>query len=110
VAPRGLSTRRVIDTIRKLDVLGVEGRVPTRFRERLARGIDSALSPPIDLERSQAYAAARSAESVFLNPSIHPSQRDGVARRVIEALEAARDPGTGEPIIERAHRREDVYD
>ena len=110
IAPRGLSTRRVIDTIRKLDVLGIEGRVPTRFRERLARGIDSALSPPIDLERSQAYAAARSAESVFLNPRIHPSERDGVAQRVIAALEAARDPDTGEPVIEHAYRREDVYD
>ena len=29
---------------------------------------------------------------------------------MIEALEAARDPDTGEPIIDRALRREDVYD
>jgi predicted AlkP superfamily phosphohydrolase/phosphomutase len=110
VASRRLSTRSVIDAIRKIDVLGLEGRVPHRFRERLARGIDSALSVPIDMERTQAYAAARSAESVFISAHVPPGERDEVARRVIEALEAARDPETGEPIIERALRREDVYD
>jgi predicted AlkP superfamily phosphohydrolase/phosphomutase len=84
--------------------------VPARFRERLAGGIEAALSAPIDLERSQAYAAASSAESIFINPRIPEAERGDVARRVIEALEAARDPDTGEPIVERAHRREDIYD
>jgi len=109
-ASRRLSTRSVIDAIRKVDVLGIEGRVPNRFRERLARGIDSALSVPIDMERTQAYAAARSAESVFIADHVPPERRDEVAARVIEALEAARDPDTGQPIVERALRREDVYD
>ena len=36
-------------------------------------------------------------------------QRDAVAARVIEALESARDPDTGQPIIVQALRREDVY-
>ena len=110
VASKRLSTRRVIDAIRRIDVIGLEGRVPHRFRERLARGIDSALSVPIDMERTQAYAAARSAESVFIAPHVPDGERDEVARRTIEALEAARDPDTGEPIIDRALRREDVYD
>ncbi len=110
VAPRGLSTRRVIDAIRRLDVFGLEGRVPNRFREKLARGIDSALSVPIDRERTLAYAAARSAESVFISPHVADADRDDVARRTIAALEAARDPDTGLPIIDHAYRREDVYD
>jgi predicted AlkP superfamily phosphohydrolase/phosphomutase len=110
VASRGLSTRRVIDAVRKIDVFGLEGRVPHRFREKLARGIDSALAVPIDMQRTLAYAAARSAESVFIADHVPESQRDEVAKRVIEALEAARDPDTGEPIIDRAMRREDVYD
>jgi predicted AlkP superfamily phosphohydrolase/phosphomutase len=110
VASRGLSTRKVIDAARKLDVLGLEGRVPHRFREKLARGIDSALAVPIDMDRTLAYAAARSAESVFIADHVPASQRDEVAARVIDALEAARDPQSGEPIIERALRREDVYD
>jgi predicted AlkP superfamily phosphohydrolase/phosphomutase len=110
VATGRLSTRRVIEAIRRLDVIGLERRVPARFRERLAGGIEAALSAPIDLERSQAYAAASSAESVFINPRIPEAERGDVARRVIKVLEAARDPDTGEPIVERAHRREDVYD
>ncbi len=109
-ASRGLSTRRVIDAIRKLDVLGLEGRVPQRYRERLGRRIDAALAVPIDMQRTLAYAAAGSAESVFIADHVPASERDDVARRVIAALEAARDPDTGEPIIDRALRREDVYD
>jgi predicted AlkP superfamily phosphohydrolase/phosphomutase len=62
------------------------------------------------MHRTLAYAAARSAESVFISDHVPASERDDVARRVIEALEAARDPDTGEPIIDRALRREDVYD
>jgi predicted AlkP superfamily phosphohydrolase/phosphomutase len=110
VASKRLSTRSVIDALRRVDVIGLEGRVPHRFRERLARGIDSALSVPIDQDRTLAYAAARSAESVFISAHVPDDQRDAVAARVIEALESARDPDTGEPIIVQALRREDVYD
>jgi predicted AlkP superfamily phosphohydrolase/phosphomutase len=110
VAGARLSTRRVIEAIRKLDVLGLERRMPVRFRERLAGGIEAALSTPIDLERSKAYAAASSAESIFINPTLPKSERQKVAGQVIAALEAARDPDTGEQIVERAYRREDVYD
>ena len=94
-ASKRLSTRSVIDTLRKLDVVGLEGRVPQRFRERLGRGIDSALSVPIDRDRTLAYAAASSAESVFISAHVPDDQRDAVAARVIEALESARDPDTG---------------
>jgi predicted AlkP superfamily phosphohydrolase/phosphomutase len=109
VAPRGLSTRRVIDTLRRLDVLQLERRLPGRFRERLADRIDSALSAPIDTERTLAFAAASSAESIFIAPHVPDAERADVARRVIEAVEAARDPDTDQAIIERAHRREDIY-
>ncbi|MGZ4480590.1 MAG: alkaline phosphatase family protein [Gaiellales bacterium] len=109
VAPRGLSTRRVIDAIRRLDVMGLEGRVPTRFKERLARGIDSTLSVPIDTEHTLAWGGAHSAEAVFISGQVPDGEREDVARRVIAALEAARDPDTGEPIIDSARRREDVY-
>jgi len=110
VASKRLSTRSVIATLRRIDVVGLEGRVPQRFRERLGRGIDSVLSVPIDRDRTLAYAAAGSAESVFISGHVPDDHRDAVAARVIEALESARDPDTGDPIIVRALRREDVYD
>jgi predicted AlkP superfamily phosphohydrolase/phosphomutase len=110
LAPRGLSTRRVIDTLRRLDVLRLEARLPTRVRERMARGIDAALSAPIDQEQTIAYAAAASAESVFIADWVPADMREEVGRLVIDVLEAARDPETGERIVERAHLREDVYD
>jgi predicted AlkP superfamily phosphohydrolase/phosphomutase len=109
-ATRGLSTRRVIEILRRLDRFGVERRVPARLRERLAGGIEAALAAPIDLERSKAYAAASSAESIFINPNVPETERSDIARRVSAALEAARDPDTGEPIVDRAYRREEVYD
>jgi predicted AlkP superfamily phosphohydrolase/phosphomutase len=110
VAPRGLSTRQVIQALRRLDVLGLERRLPGQLKQRLAGRIDSALSAPIDTERTLAFAAASSAESVFIAPHVPDAQRADVARQVIEAIEAARDPDTGEPIVERAYRREDLYE
>jgi predicted AlkP superfamily phosphohydrolase/phosphomutase len=110
LAPRGLSTRRVIDILRRLDVFGMEGRVPNRFKRRLAVGIDSALSAPIDTERTLAFAAATSAEAVFISPHVPEGERASVAGRVIDALKAARDPDTGQPIVENVYRREEVYD
>ena len=110
ISRSGLSTRTVIDAIRRLDVLGLEKRVPTSVRERLARGIDSALSQPIDAEQTIAYAAAASAESVFIADWVPDDERREVGRCVIDVLEAARDPETGERIIEHAYLREDVYD
>src|SRR4051795_6889885 len=87
-ATRGLSTRRVIEILRRLDRFGVERRVPARLRERLAGGIEAALAAPIDLERSKAYAAASSAESIFINPNVPETERSDIARRVSAALEA----------------------
>jgi predicted AlkP superfamily phosphohydrolase/phosphomutase len=110
ISRSGLSTRTVIDAIRRLDVLGLEKRVPTSVRERLARGIDSALSQPIDAEQTIAYAAAASAESVFIADWVPEDERREVGRCVIDVLEAARDPETGDRIIEHAYLREDVYD
>jgi predicted AlkP superfamily phosphohydrolase/phosphomutase len=106
-ARRRPSARSLIALARRLDVAGLEGRLPNRVKDRLARGIDRALAAPIDRERSRAYAASGSAESVFVTAPAH--ERDAVCRQVIEALTAARDPDTGERIVEAAHRREDVY-
>ena len=72
-------------------------------------GIDSALSQPIDAEQTIAYAAAASAESVFIADWVPEDERARSAGCVIDVLEAARDPETGERIIERAYLREDVY-
>jgi predicted AlkP superfamily phosphohydrolase/phosphomutase len=109
-APRGLSTRRVIQALRRLDVMGIERRLPGQLKQRLAGRIDSALSAPIDTERTRAFAAASSAESIFIASHVSAAERAEVARRVIDAVEAARDPETGEAIVERAYRREDIYE
>src|SRR4029078_2881332 len=82
VASKRLSTRSVIATLGGIAVVGREGRVPQRFRERLGRGIDSVLSVPIDGDRTLAYAAAGSAESVFISgplPHHHSDARAGRA-------------------------------
>jgi predicted AlkP superfamily phosphohydrolase/phosphomutase len=108
VRGRRLSARSVIRVARRLDVVGLEGRLPTAVKERLARRIDRTLAVPVDWERTRAHAASGSAESVFVRAA--GAERDVVCARVIEALEAARDPETGEPVIAAAYRREEVYE
>jgi predicted AlkP superfamily phosphohydrolase/phosphomutase len=105
-----LSTRGLIKTARRVDVLGLEGRLPNRVKSRIAGGLDRALSAPIDRERTLAYAGSGSGECVFVSSHVPEADRESVCRRVIEALTAVRDPDTGEPVLDAALRREEVYE
>jgi predicted AlkP superfamily phosphohydrolase/phosphomutase len=104
-----LSARRVIALARRLDVLGVEGRLPTAAKERLARRVDRALAPPVDWSETVAYAGSGSGECVFVAGHVPAREREHVARRAIEALCSVRDPDTGAPVLEGAYRREELY-
>jgi predicted AlkP superfamily phosphohydrolase/phosphomutase len=46
---------------------------------------------------------------VFVSKHVPESERGAVCQRVIDALMAVRDPDTGEPVLDAALRREDVY-
>jgi predicted AlkP superfamily phosphohydrolase/phosphomutase len=108
-ASRRLSARSVIKAARRVDVLGLEGRLPNRVKDRLASGLDRALAAPVDWERTRAYAGSGSGECVFVSKHVPAAERGAVCDQVIEALLAVRDPDTGERVLEAAHRREDVY-
>jgi predicted AlkP superfamily phosphohydrolase/phosphomutase len=105
-----LSARSLIKAARRVDVLGLEGRLPNRVKDRMAAGLDRALAAPVDWEHTLAYAGSGSGECVFLSRHVPDGEREDVCRRVIEALTALRDPDTGEPVLDGAHRREDVYE
>jgi predicted AlkP superfamily phosphohydrolase/phosphomutase len=104
-----LSARRVIGTARRLDVLGLERRLPNAVRERMARGLDKALAAPVDWAETRAYAGSGSGECVFVAGHVPAAEREEVTRRAIDALLAVRDPDTGQPVVEGAYRREEVY-
>ncbi|MGN6377377.1 MAG: alkaline phosphatase family protein [Gaiellales bacterium] len=105
-----VSARSLIKAARRVDVLGLESRLPNRVKDRLASGLDRALATPVDRERTLAYAGSGSGECVFVSSTVPAEQRDDVCRRVIEALMAVRDPDTGEPVLDAAMRREQVYE
>jgi predicted AlkP superfamily phosphohydrolase/phosphomutase len=108
-ASKRLSARSLIKLARRADVLSLEGRLPNSVKQRLASGLDRALAAPVDWERTRAYAGSGSGECVFVSAHVPAGEREDVCRQVIEALEAVRDPDTGEPVLERALRREQVY-
>jgi predicted AlkP superfamily phosphohydrolase/phosphomutase len=104
-----LTARGLIKLARRADVLGLEGRLPNSVKQRIGSGLDRALAAPVDWERTRAYAGSGSGECVFVSSHVPAGERDGVCRQVIEALEAVRDPDTGEPVLDAALRREDIY-
>ena len=53
-----LSARSLIKLARRADVLGLEGRLPTSVKQRMASGIDRALAAPVDWDRTRAYAGS----------------------------------------------------
>jgi len=68
----------------------------------------------VDWERSRAYALGLN--GLYLNlqgreqrGSVSPGEREKVAAELCQALEAIVDPETGEHVISKAYRREEIY-
>ncbi len=106
-ASRRVSPMAIVRATRRLDVFGLEERIPVRIRERLLSTLDTTLGSTIDWDRTVAFAGASSAECVFINDRV--VDRTEACRRAVDALESARDSDTGSKVIERAIRREDLY-
>jgi len=113
----GLTQERILGTLRRLDVLGLRGKLRNRTRLRFHQRLDRLIAPPVDWSRTLAYAASMTAEAVYLNVRgrdpdgiVEPGvEYEKVRQEIIEALKGARDPDTGQPVFRAVHRREDLY-
>ena len=115
-----------------VDLVGLAKRValtrlPPRLKERLFRMWGSRLPSwlesrarfgAIDFRRTLAFSDELNYfPGVWLNLEgrdpdgfVAPRDRDAVARRVQDALLALRDPWSGQPVVERAWRREELFE
>lgn len=113
----GLTQERILGILRRLDILGLRGRLRNRTRLKFRQQIDRLVAPPIDWARTRAYAASTSAEAVYLN--VRGREPDGIVEpgaeyervreEIIRALAEVRDPATGQAVFRAVYRREDLY-
>ncbi len=113
---------RVIDLLRqagcRLDVLNLRGRLlDNRQREALRRQLDHAATPAIDWSKTLAYYTGLTGQGLYVNlvgreatGIVSPGgPYEEVRDALIASLVELRDPDSGEPVVSRAYRREELY-
>jgi len=76
-----------------------------------AEGVDLEIidwSRMLDWDRSKAYLCSKTSHAVMINPA-NAGNYEEFRGELIAALEGIRDPETGETVVRKAHRREDIY-
>jgi predicted AlkP superfamily phosphohydrolase/phosphomutase len=102
--------------LRRLDVLGLRGRLGNLTRQRLRARLDYTLAPEVDWGCTLAYAGSPSAEAIYLSPSGDHTEgpnesRTGyerLCRQIREGLLALRGPDGG-PVVEAVYHRDEIY-
>jgi predicted AlkP superfamily phosphohydrolase/phosphomutase len=103
--------------VRRLDPLGLRRLLGRFARASIADRLDDALALPMDWTQTVAYSGSRTSEGIYVNlrgrdPQgiVEPgAQYEEVRTRIISELSALVDPGTGQPAVHGAYRREEVH-
>ena len=90
--------------------------VPVQIKRALrqclpAEGVDLEIidwSRTLDWKNSKAYLCSKTGHGVMVNRA-NVDDYEAFRDAVIAALEGLRDPDTGEPVVRKVHRREDIY-
>jgi len=109
--------RSAIRVAKALDVLKLRRQLSRETIRSAVRATDEAASLPRDWAHTKAWSGTPSAEGIYVNLKgresigiVEPgAEYEEVRQRILDGLRALRDPDTGEPIIEAAYRREEVY-
>lgn len=103
---------------RQLDVLDLRTRLlNNRQREAVRARLDRAGAPAVDWAQTRAYYGGVTGQCIYVNLAgrdphgvVQPGpEYEALRDRIIAALEALRDPDTGDKVIEAAYRKEDIY-
>lgn len=110
----GVSQRKLVRSLRRLDVLGLLNRLPQAARERMGSRLDQAIGGQIDWQRTRAYAGAVSSQALYLNDrpaaGAMPVQLQAeIVSQLMTALATVTDPATGGPVFQEIYRRQDLY-
>lgn len=114
----GLTSQKVKEIVRRGDIFGFRRRVMGRgTRIGFSKRVGGLLTWPIDWSRTKAYSGSPATQGIYINlqgrePNgiVEPGREYEEAREfIISELSRLRDPDTGAPVIERAYRREEIY-
>jgi predicted AlkP superfamily phosphohydrolase/phosphomutase len=114
----GLTPQRLRTLVRRVDFLGLRGRMGRLARVTLGRQLEGKLVPPIDWARTKAVSGSPATEGIFVNLKgreiggvVEPGEAYEALRDwLIVELSALRDPETGQPVVSAVYRREEIYE
>ena len=103
----------LLPIIERVDVFNLRQRLSRKLRQRVFNWI---MTPPVDWARTKAYAGTPTEGGIYINVhgrgpnGVVPEEEYGQLRDTIcAAVLAVRDPETGGKVVERIHRKEDLY-
>ena len=99
--------------IERMDVFNLRQRLSRRLRQRVFNWI---MSPPLDWSRTKAYSGTPTEDGIYINLRgrgphgvVPPEEYDQLRDTITAALLGLRDPGTGQKVVERVYRKEELY-
>lgn len=114
----GLTSQKVKEIVRRGDIFGFRRRVMGRgARIGFSKRVGGLLTWPIDWSRTKAYSGSPATQGIYINlqgrePNgiVEPGREyEEVREFIISELSRLRDPDTRASVIERAYRREEIY-
>lgn len=113
----GLTPQNVRKMVHRCDVFGLRRRTGRWFRIELSKRLETTLALPIDWEKTAAYSGSPTSEGIYINLKGRDSEgivepgreHEKVRDLIIDELLKFKDPETGEPVVDRAYRKEEIY-
>ncbi|MFQ6001240.1 MAG: alkaline phosphatase family protein, partial [Anaerolineae bacterium] len=114
----GLTSQKVKEIVRRGDLFGFRRRVMGRgARIGFSKRVGGLLTSPIDWSRTKAYSGSPATQGIYIN--LQGREPGGIVERgreyeeirdfIIDELSRLRDPDTEAPVVERAYRKEEIY-
>ncbi len=104
----GLSQRKLVRWLQRIDLLGLADRLPLERRRQMGARLDQAMAGEIDWERTLAYAGAISSQAIYVREKAADVPASLIPD-LMDRLADVRDPATGQQILAGIYRREELY-
>lgn len=112
----GLTPQNIRNMVHRSDSFGLRRRTGRWLRIGLSKRLETVLALPIDWEKTAAYSGSPTSEGIYINLKgrdsegiVEPGRYERVRDLIIDELLRFKDPETGEPVVDKAYRKEEIY-
>ena len=113
---KGWNSKKVLELLLRLDIFKLREKTTHDFRKRVREILWKNLTPTIDLSKTKAYFRSNTEMGIYINAEdrwntgiVTRSEYEVLREELIDKILSIIDLETGEPVVRKAFKREDVY-